>query len=93
MDIIKFLGIILFTWLFVEGAAPIQFLKEFFKVGQDSEPKQLIRQLLQKLLNCPLCLGFWFGMIGYLDFWMACIVSVSAEIISRLLNLLFTKLQ
>jgi hypothetical protein len=92
MAIIHYIGLICFTWLFATGADPIQFIKNFFKVGNDSEPKDITRQLLQKLLNCSMCMGFWFGLIYYQNFLLACVVSISAELFSRLLNYILIKL-
>lgn len=79
METVKFIGLICFTWLFTTGAAPIQFIKNFFGVGDKSTPKDVTRLLLQKLLNCSLCMGFWFGLIFYQNLWMACIISLTSE--------------
>lgn len=89
MAIIKFIGLIFFTWLFTTGAAPIQFIKDSFNVGQDSEPKTLFGQVAQKLLNCDLCMGFWFGLIFYQNIWYACIISITSEIWGRVWSKLF----
>lgn len=83
MEVIKFIGLICFTWLFTVGAAPVQFIKEFFGVGQKSEPKLIVKQLFQKLFNCSLCMGFWFGLAFYQNIWYACLVSITAEAFCR----------
>lgn len=95
MEGIKFLGLLALTWLIVEGAAPIQFIKSVLGVGADTKSKQWGRIVISKLLNCFLCTGFWVGFIYYLCVWheafilMACLVSVCAEIFGRLINWLF----
>ena len=85
METIKFIGLICFTWLFTTGAAPIQFVKEFFNIHNESVAKDVIRKILTKLLNCDLCMGFWFGLIIYQDIWIASILSLSCEIFGRIL--------
>lgn len=80
---VKFIGLICFTWLFVKGADPVQFVKEFFGVANDSTPKQIYKQVLQKFLNCSLCTGFWIGLAFYQDFYLACIISLTAEAFER----------
>lgn len=86
METIKFIGLICFTWLFTTGAAPIQFVKELFNVHIDSTAKDNTSKILTKLLNCDLCVGFWFGLIIYQDIWIASILSLSCEIFSRILS-------
>lgn len=86
METIKFIGLIFFTWLMVKGAAPVRFVKEFFGVSNDSTPKKLPAQLIQKFVNCSKCMGFWIGLIYYQDVLLACIVSLSAEAFERIVN-------
>lgn len=92
METINFIAILAITWLFTTGAGSVQFIKDFFKVGNMSTPKGLTMAVIQKLINCSMCSGFWIGLAYYQNFLMACIVSISAEIFSRLLNLLFSKI-
>lgn len=84
MEAIKFIGVICAVWLFVTGASIIEFIKLFIGVSNASEPKQVWKQLVQKLINCSMCVGFWFGLIIYQDFFMACIVSLTAEAFERI---------
>lgn len=92
MEVINFIGILSITWLWAKGADSIQFLKNFAGIGNMSQPKKLWLQITQKLVNCSMCSGFWIGLIYYHSFIIACIVSISAEIFTRLLNLTFSKL-
>lgn len=92
METINFIGILSVTWLWTKGADSIQFLKNFIGIGNMNQPKKLWLQVIQKLVNCSMCSGFWIGLIYYQSFLMACIVSISAEIFTRLLNLTFSKL-
>lgn len=92
---IKFLGVIAITYLFVEGASVIQFIKELFGVANESKPKNRILIVIQKLINCSMCSGFWIGLAIYQDFYMACIMSLTCEAFSRIVNKLsniFTEL-
>lgn len=91
MEIINFISLLCLTWLFVEGAASVQFIKQLAKVHPDHMGKDLTRQVLTKLFNCALCTGFWVGLFYYQNFILACLVSVAAEIFARLINLLFDK--
>lgn len=83
MEVIKYIGVICATWLFTTGSAPIEFIKEFFNVSEDSEPKDRLRKVISSLINCNLCSGFWIGLAVYQNLWMACIISISAEIFGR----------
>lgn len=86
MEVIKFIGIICFTWLFTVGAAPIQFIKEFIGISNESQPKKIYLIVLQKLTNCSMCMGFWFGLIFYQNFWLACIISLTSEAFTKVAN-------
>jgi hypothetical protein len=97
MEVVKFLGLLALTWLFVEGSQPVQFIKKLSGLHPDSPSKDLTRRVLTKLFNCALCSGFWIGLIYYA--WtggpfilMACLVSICAEIFARILNLLFNRI-
>lgn len=98
MEVVKFIGLLAFTWLFVEGAEPIQFIKKLFYVHPDNEGRDIFRQLLSRLFSCALCSGFWFGLIyyGFTLGWDTCLimgslVSVGAEVFARTLKLIFDK--
>jgi hypothetical protein len=92
---IQFVGTICLVWLFAEGASVIKFFKELFNISNDSEPKNRILQVLQKLVNCSMCSGFWIGLAIYQNFFMACIISVTSEafckVVKKLGNI-FTEL-
>lgn len=90
--VIKFLGLIVFTWLFTEGAAPVQFIKKFFGVDNESKAKDVTRRMLILLLNCSLCMGFWFGLIFLQDLWAACLLSICAELFHRIINIIFDRI-
>lgn len=92
METINFIAILAATWLFTTGAGSVQFIKDFVHIGNMSTPKSLTLKVIQKLINCSMCSGFWIGLAYYQSFLIACIVSISAEIFSRLLNLLFSKI-
>lgn len=95
MGIINFIGLLALIYMFVKGAAPIQFIKRLAKVHNDSEPKKLWLQLIQKLVNCSMCFGFWTGLVYYwflgVDNYilMGCIVSLSAELFTRIIDHIF----
>jgi hypothetical protein len=86
MDTLKYLGVIGLVLMVVEYATPIQWVKVHFKVDQGAKLKdnQLIRKLLQGMLNCALCFGFWAGLGFYQDLYWAVIISFSSEIVYRL---------
>jgi|LakMenEpi03Aug12_release.lakeMendotaPanAssembly.Ray.scaffolds.fasta_scaffold3060321_1 hypothetical protein len=92
MEIINFIGILSITWLFATGAGSVQFIKNFFEVGSNSQPKKLWKQVAQELVNCSMCSGFWIGLAYYKSFILACIVSISAELFTRLLRLIMNKI-
>jgi hypothetical protein len=86
MEIVKLMGLLSLTWLFVEGAKPPQFLKSFLGIGNEQNPKDLTRLIFQALLNCCLCTGFWVGLIAYQNLNMAGIFSISVEAFSRIIK-------
>ena len=92
MEVINFIGILSVTWLWVEGAASIQFIKNFMGIGQSSTPKNLILTVIQKLVNCSMCSGFWIGLAYYQNFLMACCVSISAELFQRLIKQILNRI-
>lgn len=92
MEIINFIGILSVTWLWVEGAASIQFLKHLINIGSLSNPKSLTLTVIQKLVNCSMCSGFWIGLAYYQNFLMACCVSISAELFQRLIKQIFSRI-
>lgn len=93
MEIIYFISILCAVWLFAEGAASIDFIKETLNIHSGSKSGKMWLKVTSKLVNCCMCSGFWFGLAYYLDFWMACLVSVSAEVFNRLINRFLTKWQ
>lgn len=86
MATLKFIALICLTLMIVKTAAPIQFIKDFLKVGGDSEPKDLTRRVLRSLLGCALCTGFWVFLFGYQNFYYAFIGSFASELFCRLWN-------
>ena len=86
MEIIKLLGSICAVWLFTTGAGPVQFLKLWLKIDEQTNTKLIPLLVISKLINCDLCTGFWVGLLVYQNFWMACIISVSCEAFGRILN-------
>ncbi len=86
INIINFIGILCLTWLFTTGSKPIEFAKKFLQIAEDSDPKDITRKVIAKLINCDLCSGFWIGLIFYQNLLLACIVSITAELFGRLIN-------
>ena len=83
---VKFIGVILITLLFVEYAAPIQFIKRYFNVGNLDMPKELYKQLILRLVNCNLCSGFWIGLAFYQSLYWAAIIAFCSEILNNILK-------
>lgn len=95
METIKFLGLLCATWLFTEGAGPVQFIKGLMEIRANDQPKSLTKQVVRELVNCALCSGFWIGLLFYgfsgYQHWIlfACLTSVAAELFARLINHIF----
>lgn len=83
---IEFIGLICATFLFAKGAEPVQMLKRLARLDTDAEPANGVHKFFIDLLNCSLCCGFWFGLFFYKALLMACIVSVCAEVLTRILH-------
>jgi len=45
-----------------------------------------IKKFFHRLLNCCMCSGFWIGLIATGNIGTAAIISISAEIIYRIMN-------
>ena len=86
MDFLKYLGLIIAVWFFTTGSAPIQWAKSYLGIGEDDTPKNVWIRLIQKLLSCSLCFGFWVGLIYYQSIEFACLTSIGAELFTRLWN-------
>jgi hypothetical protein len=97
MDTISFLGLLAFTYLFTQGTGPVEFIKKLLRVSNESSPTDLTRQVIQKLINCPKCSGFWIGLTfyyftGYDHYILAgCLTSIAAELFARTINLTLNK--
>lgn len=95
MEAISFIGLLSLTHLFVEGAAPVQYLKRLANIHNDQKPETLTKQVIQALVNCAMCSGFWFGLFFYLFtghdhfFLAACTTAIAAELFTRLIRFLF----
>lgn len=85
METINFIGLLCLTWLITTGATPIQFIKQFIGIAEESNNKNLFLRMLRKLINCDLCLGFWIGLLFYQNILIACVFSLSCEIFGRIL--------
>jgi hypothetical protein len=86
MELIFFFGLLCATWLFTDAAEPIYWVKTFFGITNDDQPKQTWKIFLQRLVNCGLCTGFWFALIFYKHILIAALFSVIAEIFVKLMN-------
>jgi len=84
MEVITTLGVIGTVLMIVEFAQPIQWIKEYYGVDQAANSKKLYKIILQKMLGCCLCLGFWVGTIFYLNFYWGIVIAFASEITYRL---------
>lgn len=81
--IIQFIGLCCFVYLLVE-ASPIQAIKA--KIGFTPNSKYSAVSYLASMADCCLCLGFWVGLVFYMDVLTASIVSICSEILYRKLS-------
>lgn len=81
--IIQFIGLCCFVYLLVE-AHPIQALKA--KSGFTPDAKNKVVSYLAMMCDCCLCLGFWVGLVFYMDILTASIVSICSEFLYRKLS-------
>ena len=89
---LNFIGLVILTWLFVEGAAPIQWLKGVLKVNSATKTENIFLLIIMKLVNCAKCSGMWFGFFYYWNgslinsFIMGAIVALCSELFHRHIN-------
>lgn len=89
---VKFIGIILIALLIVEYAAPVQSIKKWLRIANESTPRYLFGGFMQKLFNCAQCVGFWSGLVVYQDIYMAAIVSFCSEVLHRIVKIVYVKI-
>jgi len=96
-DLIKYLGSIILTVMITTNADIVQVIKTHLKLDEKAKKKTLAGLWIQKLLNCNLCLGFWIGLIIFNpfqysnSFYIALIISLSAETAGYYINKFYTK--
>jgi hypothetical protein len=88
----QYLGIIAITLLIVEFAEPIEWIKKYLGISNQSDPKTLTKQVLQKLVNCSLCVGFWTGLILTFNLYEAAVLSFASELTYRIIKQIFNRI-
>lgn len=78
-----FVGLCCGIYLAVE-AHPIQVLKA--KTGFTPDSNNKVVSYLAMMFDCCLCLGFWVGLVFYMDILTASIVSICSEFLYRKLS-------
>ena len=88
MDLIKYFGVIGIVLMCVEYAQPLKWVKTYFRIDQDATLKdsEWQRKILQGMVNCCLCLGFWIGLTFYLNLYWAVIIAFSSELAYMIFN-------
>lgn len=86
VTLITFVGLCCATYLFAEGAEPVQELKHFAGLGAESPFRNPVQWFFLKMLGCSMCVGFWVGLGYYQHLLSACILSIGAEALSRIMN-------
>ena len=86
-ETLNFIGLVIAVWLFVDGAAPIQWIKKQLNIDSGTKTENIVLLLIMKLVNCALCSGFWFGLAYYQTWEMACIVAFTSELFHRFTRL------
>lgn len=76
-EIIKIIGLASMSVLFVVSE-PMILIKMWLFKGKEG--------LLWRMINCSKCCAFWIGLIFTRDIYLACIISILAELIYRKLN-------
>ena len=76
-EAIELLGVSSMGYLLAEAAEPVQIIKRWIKSKIGMHP------LVEKLIDCSLCLTFWLALAYYRDLITAAVASVVAEGISR----------
>jgi len=89
---VKYLGVIGLILMIVKYAEPIEWVKVYFGVSNDTKLKDsdYLKKIIRTLVNCALCTGFWTGLAFYQDLYMATIIAFSSEIIYRIIDKLFS---
>jgi len=91
-NLIKFFGLIIAVWFVTTAAEPIQNIKYYFGLSNDSKIKNKVQDFFVKLLNCSLCLGTYVGLIAYQNVYKALIFGLAAETFARTISFVFKKL-
>lgn len=86
MIIVNFLSLLCLTYLIAYGATPIELVKIYFNISNESYPTSNVIIFIRELVNCALCVGFWVGLLYYQSILLACLVSICAEILTNYLK-------
>ena len=78
--IIKIIGLACLTIILAKSSIS-QKIKSIFGLSELDETYNVYSSLIQELINCCMCLGFWIGIIATQDILLASIISILAEYI------------
>jgi hypothetical protein len=86
MNLFNILSISALTFLFIHAEPSILF-KRFsgFKEENYNEYSNA-KRMIYRLITCSLCSGFWIGLLFTFSIQQAAIISLTAEIIDRLMK-------
>ena len=76
---ITFIGLICITYLLI-NAEPLEWVKKFLLISEETKATNEWHMAIITLFNCPLCFGFWVGLIHYKDIYYAAMISLASEI-------------
>lgn len=77
-QLIFFVGISSLAYLIAEGAEPVEKIKKY--IFPDNTTNEIMI-FMRDLFSCTKCIGFWIGIISYMDIPKACAVAIFAQII------------
>jgi hypothetical protein len=80
-----YLGLLCAVYLF-NTSEVFDHIKKFLLLTEDTKATKEWHFFLITLFNCPMCNGFWFGLIYYQDWLLASIFAVNSEILTILIS-------
>lgn len=80
----EILGLMCITCLSV-NATPLLYLRDKMGLLDIKDSNHFLKNRLIELLSCPMCIGFWIGIIVTQDIYISAIVAIGSEILNKIL--------
>jgi hypothetical protein len=79
------IGVACLSILFIT-AEPVTIVKRYLKFKEEEYfEMSKTRQFFHRLIYCPSCVGFWFGLFTSQDILVASIISITSDLLYKIM--------